>query len=96
MIFSNMFIINLSVGVIVDKFMDLKQSGKGRGCERRGWWIPIQSGRRAFTLEVRFRLQRIPSSAFLIAPLSFASSWQLSNRQLSVLHNVTCTLYCNT
>eukprot|EP00439_Symbiodinium_sp_Y106_P086940 s8_g37.t1 len=28
MIFSNMFIINLSVGVIVDKFMDLKQSGK--------------------------------------------------------------------
>jgi len=28
MIFSNMFIINLSVGVIVDKFMDLKESGK--------------------------------------------------------------------
>ena len=28
MIFSHMFIINLSVGVIVDKFMDLKQSGK--------------------------------------------------------------------
>eukprot|EP00931_Biecheleriopsis_adriatica_P029753 TRINITY_DN17609_c4_g1_i1.p1 TRINITY_DN17609_c4_g1~~TRINITY_DN17609_c4_g1_i1.p1 ORF type:complete len:1956 (-),score=450.68 TRINITY_DN17609_c4_g1_i1:314-6181(-) len=28
MTFSNMFIINLSVGVIVDKFMDLKQSGK--------------------------------------------------------------------
>eukprot|EP00930_Biecheleria_cincta_P038314 TRINITY_DN2632_c0_g4_i1.p1 TRINITY_DN2632_c0_g4~~TRINITY_DN2632_c0_g4_i1.p1 ORF type:complete len:1915 (+),score=307.93 TRINITY_DN2632_c0_g4_i1:101-5845(+) len=27
MLFSNMFIINLSVGVIVDKFMDLKQEG---------------------------------------------------------------------
>mmetsp|Transcript_59235 Transcript_59235/g.105254 ORF Transcript_59235/g.105254 Transcript_59235/m.105254 type:complete len:1938 (-) Transcript_59235:102-5915(-) len=29
MFFSFMFIINLSVGVIVDKFMDLKESGKG-------------------------------------------------------------------